>query len=680
MDHRQRVRQHRSSKAAGCRSAARVARGSGGRLRCAQQVAIVDHQLQLINRLQHGLQPLPAIALKANDALYSRDFQDDANLENLADVFFHQAWDQVTRLGATLDQSFSLEPGERLAQRHAIHAQLASPGRLAQPLAGSHLLQNEQPAEQLVSAVGAARWRKIRRLTGRSFSYNFCLHIWAKYVNAHDDQLAECSAGSGSPGGCFASFSNAPVGRRIDRLGHPGARNRLAVRARRERGGNGHGFGDPAPITRRATRNGRARVPDGQKAWRHADQRGCRGDRRVAIELARHAQQSGASALVAIPPISVALGEQELLDYFRLILNAVTIPLVVQDASGYVGRPIPPSTQVRLLDEYGPERVYFKPEAAPLGPNLSRLHTLSAGRARVLEGSGGVALVNCFRRGIVGTMPGADLIDAVVALWQALSEGDERRTYQLSLPLSALVGLQTGLDGFLAVEKYLLKRQGVFINTVVRGPVSYRLDDETRQEVDRLFDLLTQALQSAAGGGRGVSSGMIRAAALMFTLLWAVGSWQLAGAALPESSRVTRPERCLAELRRACRRNRDGSNAGAGEALVALGYSQEVGATFQRELEEYGEQPQYRVGISRIVARAGTDDQQRRSCERKIRDAALDDDGIDQVGALEALAKLHFRWRRATEHTSSKLPATAPEVLRPTRVGCWRRNRQAIRP
>jgi 4-hydroxy-tetrahydrodipicolinate synthase len=49
------------------------------------------------------------------------------------------------------------------------------------------------------------------------------------------------------------------------------------------------------------------------------------------------------------------------------------------------------------------------------------------------------------------------------------------------------------LDAFIAVEKHLLHRQGVFPSTRVRGPVGFRLDAETAAEVDRLFDLVFAA-------------------------------------------------------------------------------------------------------------------------------------------------------------------------------------------
>lgn len=216
---------------------------------------------------------------------------------------------------------------------------------------------------------------------------------------------------------------------------------------------------------------------------------------RLAEEYARHAEGCGAAALMAVPPISVAAGEDELAAYFGRILRAVQIPVIVQDASGYVGKPIPLSLYFRLLGDFG-DRVYFKPEATPIGPRLSALRDATGGRARVFEGTGGLSLVDSFRRGIVGTIPGADLIDAIVALWGALKANDQRRVDRISLPLVSLVSLQSSLDAFLAIEKHLLVRQGVLRNTIVRGPVGYKLDDETRAEVDRLFDLLASAVKT----------------------------------------------------------------------------------------------------------------------------------------------------------------------------------------
>lgn len=215
---------------------------------------------------------------------------------------------------------------------------------------------------------------------------------------------------------------------------------------------------------------------------------------KTAERFARHAERSGAHAVMAIPPVSVAVEDDELLAYYRRIIEAIQIPVVVQDASGYVGRPMPIAMQAQLLNTYGPDRVLYKPEASPIGPKLSELRNATGGRARVFEGTGGIALVDSFQRGIVGTMPGADLIRGLVPLWRALEAGDTEKADLIHGPLAALISMQTSLDAFLAVEKHLLVRQGVFKNTVVRGPVGFRLDDETKREVDRLFDRMLGAL------------------------------------------------------------------------------------------------------------------------------------------------------------------------------------------
>ncbi|MCH2203722.1 MAG: dihydrodipicolinate synthase family protein [Fuerstiella sp.] len=208
-----------------------------------------------------------------------------------------------------------------------------------------------------------------------------------------------------------------------------------------------------------------------------------------AVEFARHAEELGASAVMAIPPVATRLDSAQTLSYFQSIAHSVSIPLVVQDASSYVGGSIDLRVYQSLLDQFGFERILFKPEASPLGPNLSKLRDATDGAARIFEGSGGISLVDCHRRGIVGTMPGMELLDGIVELWNALESGDEDRIYELSLPICAIVTLQiqAGLDGFLAVEKYLLHKRGLYPNTIRVQPNAWELDDETRQEVDRLF-------------------------------------------------------------------------------------------------------------------------------------------------------------------------------------------------
>lgn len=215
-----------------------------------------------------------------------------------------------------------------------------------------------------------------------------------------------------------------------------------------------------------------------------------------AVYFATAAVAAGCDAIMAIPPVTTRLPLAALQDYFSTIADAVPVPLIVQDASSYVGAAIPTDFYVRLLDQYGPQKILFKPEGAPIGPNLSDLRDASGGRANMFDGSGGILLIDAFRRGIVGTMPGTDLLDGIVALWNALKDGDDAKAYRIYFPICAIVALQlqAGLDGFLAIEKYILVKRGLFTSDRRREPNAWTLDMETQVEVDRLLEMLTQAI------------------------------------------------------------------------------------------------------------------------------------------------------------------------------------------
>lgn len=221
-----------------------------------------------------------------------------------------------------------------------------------------------------------------------------------------------------------------------------------------------------------------------------------------AVEFAQHAEELGASAVMAIPPVAASLGNVATENYFAKIANSVSIPLIVQDGSHYVGTPIDLGVYLNLFERFGADRIFFKPEARPLGPNVSKLRDATDGAARIFQGSGGVNLVDCYRRGIAGTMAGVDQLDAIVALWDALEAGDEERIYQLSLPMSAFAALrlQAGVDGFLAIEKHILMKRGIFENTIQLPPIGWQLDPETQAEVDRLFERLQSVIHMGATG------------------------------------------------------------------------------------------------------------------------------------------------------------------------------------
>ena len=216
----------------------------------------------------------------------------------------------------------------------------------------------------------------------------------------------------------------------------------------------------------------------------------------IATSLAKWAEIDGAAAVMATPPSAFATLSNEIKDYYVAIIESVKIPVIVQDASNYLGQPLDISLYVDLIDKYGAERVQFKPEAKPVKERLEMLRDASGGRALVFEGQGGVDLLDTYPIGIVGTMPGAEVPWALVALFKALKEDNWDRARSIHTPLAKLISYQTTLDAYVAVEKYLLVKQGIFTSARQRGPVGFILTKEAKIEIDAAFDDLKNAVSA----------------------------------------------------------------------------------------------------------------------------------------------------------------------------------------
>lgn len=207
---------------------------------------------------------------------------------------------------------------------------------------------------------------------------------------------------------------------------------------------------------------------------------------------ATEAEDDGAAALMATPPHLTPGSPDAILEYFRALLEATSLPIIVQDASGYLGRAIPVETLAHLNEE-APKRIAFKPEARPLTQNHARLMELTGGQAAVYEGSAGVGLFGGHHLGLAGTMPGADVSWAIRKLWDYLEAGDTDAAWPVHAALTALVAPIASLDEYLAVEKRLLLEMGIFKNTRIRPPVSFRLDPATEKLVLYCFRRLRGA-------------------------------------------------------------------------------------------------------------------------------------------------------------------------------------------
>jgi dihydrodipicolinate synthase/N-acetylneuraminate lyase len=216
----------------------------------------------------------------------------------------------------------------------------------------------------------------------------------------------------------------------------------------------------------------------------------------IAISLAKSAQADGATALMATPPAIFPATSDQIYTYYSEIIEAVKIPLIVQDASNYMGQPLDLELYGNLIEKYGTERVQFKPEAKPVKERAAALQEIAHGQARIFEGQSGIDLLDTHPLGLVGTMPGGEIPWAIIKLWNALESNDLELAKSIHNLVSQLVAFQQNIDGYVAVEKYLLVKQGIFESVRQRGPVRTILSSEVKIEIDQIFEKLVKMVNN----------------------------------------------------------------------------------------------------------------------------------------------------------------------------------------
>jgi len=203
-----------------------------------------------------------------------------------------------------------------------------------------------------------------------------------------------------------------------------------------------------------------------------------------AAALSKEAQDLGADGLMILPPYYLKPDGAGLMHYYKVISNAVSIPMMVQDAPLMTQVAMPPALLARMAEEI--EHVqYAKIEAAPTAVKVSEVRDAAGDKLTLFGGLNGQFLLEELNRGATGTMPGSDLIPQFVELWDAYRSGnadDARKIFRRILPLIRYE-LQPGLG--VSAMKLNLKKLGVVKTSAVRHPTR-ALD---RKGVEELAEL-----------------------------------------------------------------------------------------------------------------------------------------------------------------------------------------------
>ncbi len=194
---------------------------------------------------------------------------------------------------------------------------------------------------------------------------------------------------------------------------------------------------------------------------------------RICAERSRRAQDAGAAMAMIMPPYhgaSIRVGEAGIFDFFRIVSDAIDIPIMIQDAP-VAGTPLPAPLLARMAREIA-QVSYFKIETAQAAAKLRDLIALG-GDAVVgpWDGEEAITLLADLEAGATGAMTGGgypDGIRQITDAWFAGRHAEATAAYERWLPLINYENRQCGL----AAAKALMKEGGVIASDAVRHPIA----------------------------------------------------------------------------------------------------------------------------------------------------------------------------------------------------------------
>lgn len=214
------------------------------------------------------------------------------------------------------------------------------------------------------------------------------------------------------------------------------------------------------------------------------------GGTEIAVRYTRRAAALGADVAMVIPPFFMPVGQEEVVEYYREVSAAASIPLFMQDVPQ---APIPPALALRIASEC--ENVKFiKVETLPVVLKVAAMVSAAGDRLTVFGGASGSYFIEEMRRGCLGTMPYCSQPSVFVDIWNRFQAGDEDGAQdafeRFILPVNRVAA--EGLDTAYHVHKQLLVNLGIIRSASVRSPAS-RLDDTMQREISSVIRRVSSA-------------------------------------------------------------------------------------------------------------------------------------------------------------------------------------------
>jgi 4-hydroxy-tetrahydrodipicolinate synthase len=163
-----------------------------------------------------------------------------------------------------------------------------------------------------------------------------------------------------------------------------------------------------------------------------------------AVELTRHAKESGADATLQVAPYYNKPTQEGLYQHFKAIADAVPLPQVLYNIPGRTSVNMLPETVARLAEL--PEIVAIK-EASGSLPQMAEVMALAGDRITLLAGDDNVVLpvLSIGGKGVISVIANLvpDKLAELIRLWANGDSVGAREAYYHLLPLCRAMFLET---------------------------------------------------------------------------------------------------------------------------------------------------------------------------------------------------------------------------------------------
>lgn len=140
------------------------------------------------------------------------------------------------------------------------------------------------------------------------------------------------------------------------------------------------------------------------------------------IEQVRAAEAVGADWVILQPPMVGSFSAAEYIRFFGRVAEATALPVAIQNAPAYMGRGLS-AEDIRELVAQHPNICLIKGEGPVV--EIRQLIETTSGQLPIMNGRGGLELIDNFRAGCAGMILAPDTIDYALAAHARFAAGDE---------------------------------------------------------------------------------------------------------------------------------------------------------------------------------------------------------------------------------------------------------------